>query len=146
METTINQAVKLTTFGVQNLERFKRNYEKKTKYDKEIMEFLEDHYNEDTYEAIVYRATNDYYRFDMNRHLLQQVRDTGKWSKSTIRMIKTWINGITWKMNCDLLKEYLPEMSEATRNQYASRAYLLGYKRINKAMKRALEELIQDYL
>lgn len=147
MNTQLQDAISATNFGVLDYDRFARNYENKTKYDEQINEFITDNYSSDEMaEAIISAVMNDYYLIDLMRSQLKEALETGKRIKTVVRGFKTLVNQATWQLNARYLSSYLPEMKESTLNGYASRAYLVAYKKINRAMKKALKTLINEYI
>ncbi|MBU1959562.1 hypothetical protein KJ680_14260 [bacterium] len=115
-----------SNFGLKNYQAVSERYQGKwNKYNEVIEDF-----DADNFEAYLeHKVYNDHYRMDMYRKMLDEAKTSGKKLKSTLNMVKTWINDTALRANAELFTD-----ANTTKHNYATKLYLKHYRAINEAM------------
>jgi hypothetical protein len=140
--TTLLQVAKTKRFKLRNFEKVATTYAKKTKYDAQLKKLSDDLLNDYYEDRIMAELQNDWIRYDLYNRTLKEAKGSKTGLKSAVNRVMTHINQKTWQHNMEQIR-YELELSDATCYQYATKFYLMNYRRINKVMHNILLDLIR---
>jgi alpha-L-fucosidase len=146
---TINKLItEYSNFSLKNFDKVKANnpLSKNKEVQKVIAEYREifpdTSYLSDTILSFL-TSGNAYYHYQKSQKDFNEAKVTGRKVRTVFKEIHTWINQKTWELNARRFLD-LP-VSDSTRLKYATQLYLRHYNFINRAMKIAYKDLLNNY-
>ena len=144
-KTETKTYLKTLNFGLKNLEKTEQKYKDyKTEEFNKLMNVL------------VLNSSNGFHLRDLSNKIFNGFikanninsfyKDLDYTKKTNIRMLKTYINGLTFNLNYEYLKDYREfkknPLNANTNKNFNIMFYLKYYDRINKSMKDTLIKIV----
>lgn len=142
---TILSEAKKINFGLRDYDKTKSKYQNLNKYDEELKKELVFMYGFGDYLENEIWSSNMFLYNGWLKQKIDNAFKTDKKVKASLRYLKTLTNNIAFDINTKLLANNLG-LEESTAKKYATRYYLLHYKKINSEMKKAYLEIVKTLI